>query len=155
MHGEFDRLLQKSVRCFAVTAMVLTFCGVGGCGDSRKLVPVSGSVTVDGEPAVGATLLFHPESDPAGVTASGTVRDDGTFTLVSGMDKGLTAGKYIVTVSWPDPSVKPTEAQMMMGMAEPGPDLLKGRYATKQGSGLSVEIAADTQQLPPFELEKP
>jgi predicted small lipoprotein YifL len=40
----------------ASIAIALTGCGSGG----PTLLPVTGSVTVDGKPANGATLIFHP-----------------------------------------------------------------------------------------------
>lgn len=125
---------------------------LSGCSsNSDKLFLVSGSVTVDGKPADGASILFHPD-DPAAVTASGVVNADGTFTLVSAMNEGVAAGKYRVTVTWPDPSKKPTKEQLMMGTAEPGPDLLKGKYATRDQTSLTAEISSSTTVLPPFEL---
>jgi hypothetical protein len=108
-----------------------------------------------GKPASGAVLMFHPDTDPTGVTASGTAGEDGTFVLTSGVDKGVTPGTYTVTVVWPDPSVKPTAAQMMQGMIEQGPDLLKGAYATKNVSKLKMEITSATTELPPIEVDGP
>lgn len=98
--------------------------------------------------------MFHPTDNPEGVTAAGTTNADGRYVLSSGVDLGVLPGSYVVTVSWPDPNVKPTEAQMMMGTAEPGPDLLKGRYSSKQKSGLNVEITHSTTEIEPFMLEK-
>ncbi|MCA9133125.1 MAG: hypothetical protein KDA45_08215 [Planctomycetales bacterium] len=124
---------------------------LSGCDTAPKLVPVSGSVTVKGKEVAGAVVLFHP-LDPELMPASGVTAGDGTFTLVSGPDAGIRPGKYKVTVTWPDPKFKPSKAAVMMGTAEDGPDLLKGRYATKDKTTLTAEIAADTTQLPPFEL---
>jgi hypothetical protein len=127
--------------------MLLTSLGCGG----PKLVDVTGTITVDGRPAEGAALLFHPESG-TGSVSSGVANSEGKFSLVSNMEKGVLPGRYKVTVIWPDPSRKPTETQIMMGTAEPGPDLLKGRYASKDKSGLTAEIVASSKALPPFEL---
>jgi len=41
----------------------------------------------------------------------------------------------------------------MMGNAEPGPDLPKGRYIMKEKSGLIAEISSSTKELPIFELK--
>ena len=89
-----------------------------------------------------------------GVTAAGTTDSQGSFTLTSGMDKGLTPGKYAVTAVYPDPAVKPTQAQMMQGTFEPGPDLLKGKYANKATTSLEVEITSSTKELPVIALTK-
>ncbi len=110
----------------SVATLTLIGCGPGG----PKLVPATGSVTVKGKPAAGAVVMFHP-SDNKLPTASGVVGSDGTFKLMSNGEVGIIAGDYQVTLTWPDPSKKPTEAQIMMGTAEPGPDLLKASTRPK------------------------
>lgn len=124
----------------------------GGCSSAAKLIPVSGSVTVKGKPAEGAVVLFHPEGNPTGMTASGVAGADGSFALVSATETGVAAGKYKVTIIWPDASKKPTPSQIMMGTAEDGPDLLQGKYASRDKSPLTAEVTATTTKLPPFEL---
>lgn len=135
------------VATLAVSSVVV--CGCNGGGEA--LVQVTGSVTVGGKPAEGASILFHPE-DPGAVTASGVVNADGTFNLVSSMKEGVAAGRYKVTITWPDPTQQPTKEQIMMGTAEPGPDLLKGKYATRDKTTLIAEVTSSTSTLPPFEL---
>lgn len=95
--------------------------------------------------------MFHAE-DPEQVTVTGVADAAGIFTLVSGMDIGIAPGKYIVTVTWPDASKKPTQTQIMMGTDEPGPDLLKGKYSSKARTTLTAEIDDTTTTLPPFAL---
>lgn len=140
-------------RCGRASAVVVALLLTGGCSAGKPVVPVTGSVMVDGKPADGATILFFPKDDPAGVTASGAVDPDGKFALVSALEKGVAVGSYDVTVVWPDPSVQPTQQQIMMGNAEPGPDLLKGKYVVRGKSGLQAEITASTKELPAFELK--
>ncbi len=122
-----------------------------GCDAGTRLVPVTGSISVKGKPAAGASILFHAE-DPAAQTVSAVTAEDGTFSLMSGTEPGIAPGNYVVTVTWPDASKKPTSAQIMMGTADAGPDLLKGKYATKSASTLKVEITTSTTALPAFEL---
>ena len=53
-----------------------------GCGPSGPtLYPVSGSVTFNGQPAEGAVVVFQPAAGGSGLTPSGMVGADGTFTL--------------------------------------------------------------------------
>lgn len=143
------RLTHSTVGCIACVAICAALAGCGPAG--KRLIPVTGSVTVNGKPAAGASILFHSD-DPNAPTATGSVAADGTFSIVSGLDAGIAVGKYKVTVIWPDASKKPTEVQIMMGTAEPGPDLLRGKYAAKDSTTLSVEITSSTTTLPPFEL---
>ena len=133
-------------------SLYLTIALIAGCG-GPGLLKVSGKITVDGAPAVGAVLLFHPMDNKDASIASGVAGSDGTFTLTSGIIPGVSAGKYAISVTWPDPSHKPTEAQKMRGEAEPGADLLKGRYVIKEKSGLTAEISSSTKELPPFALK--
>ena len=78
---------------FSLLAMsaVLLLCLVG-CQSGQKLVPVTGSVTVKGKPAEGASVLFHPE-DPAAQTVSAVCAEDGTYSLMSGLEPGIAPGK--------------------------------------------------------------
>ncbi len=136
-------------------AILVTWLFIQGCSDGKSLVSITGKVNVKGQPAVGAVVLFHPESDPTGLTASGVVDQTGTYTLSSGLDKGIAPGKYIVTVSWPDPTVQTTPEQMMQGMVADAPDLLEGAYATRNVSSLRAEVPTTSAEIPPFELEIP
>jgi hypothetical protein len=138
-----------------LTATACVCLLLAGCGKSDDIVQVQGTVLVNGERASGAQVIFHPVGDDAGIVASGVTGEDGAYRLMSGLEKGIRPGSYRVTVIWPDPDVRPTEQEIMMGTAEQGPDLLKGRYASRDKSELQVEISSDTTEIPPFELTKP
>lgn len=142
-----------AVRSLALfTSMFCALFGVVcGCNSGTSLIPVDGTITVGGKPAEGATLMFHP-ADPKDATGSAVAEVDGTYKVVTGGEPGLVKGKYTVTVTYPDPTKKPTQAQIMMGTAEPGPDLLKGKYSSKATSPLSVEITSASSKLQPFDL---
>ena len=125
------------------------------CSSGDGLHPVRGQVSVNGDPAAGAVIVFHPDGGGLqAVPPTAVVAPDGTFALATGDKPGAAAGNYVVTVTWADTSKKPTEQQVMMG-ANPydGPDRLKGRYATPQQSPLRAEVKAGDNRLPPFELK--
>jgi len=64
------------------------------------LVPVSGSVTLDGKPLEGATLSFVPVSgNVVNTPGSDVTGPDGNFTMTYNGRAGLAAGKYKVLVS--------------------------------------------------------
>src|SRR5262249_41645119 len=127
---------------------------VASCSADVALHPVRGKVSVNGAPAPGAVLVFHPEGgDMKSIPATATTGADGTFTLVTGDKPGARTGKYLVTVVWPDPTKNPTEQQAMMGMSPDAPDLLGGRYATLERSTLRAEIKAGENTLEPFDLK--
>ena len=79
---------------------------VSGCGDSGpkdsvyKLVPVSGTVTFDGKPAVGAFISFKPTGTTNGNGASAAVDAVGKFKITNPNGKeGIPVGSYVVLVS--------------------------------------------------------
>ena len=140
--------LQFSWRLIVANLAIVLIAGCGG----PTLPKVTGKITVNGTPAVGAVLLFHPVNADAKL-ATGVANSDGIYTLTSDMLEGVHPGKYSVSLTWPDPAHKPSAAQIMRGDGEPGADLLKGRYVMKEKSGLSVEITSSTKELPPFDLK--
>jgi hypothetical protein len=88
--------LRRPARLVGLT--VLLIAG-GGCGDRRSPVPVSGTVTVDGQPVEGATVTFHPlDDDREGRPATGLTDKTGTFRLTTGTEDGARPGAYKVVV---------------------------------------------------------
>ena len=73
-----------------------------GCGGGPKLHPVTGTVTMDGEPLAECTIMFTP-TDGAGTSAVAVTKDDGSFDVqtTSGakIGTGMLAGNYSVTLS--------------------------------------------------------
>lgn len=130
---------------------VLCLAAFAGCSGGPRLVPVTGKVTVNGKPAEGAIVMFHPE-DATQNTSSATATADGTLKPFTNGEPGLIVGRYKVTLTYPDPSKKPTQAQLMMGTADVGPDLLKGKYASKANTTLSIEVTSSSTTFGPFEL---
>ncbi len=141
-----------------VTLFALLITTVGsltGCGKAGpSLVQVTGSLSVDGKPANGATLIFHPKDKEMKLVPAATTDENGKFKLATSAREGVPAGSYDVTVTWPDPSVQPTPAQKLQGLGDPGPDLLAGKYSSKATSGLKADITSSTKELPPFQLNK-
>ena len=77
----------------------LTLLGLVGCGGGLGTVPVSGTVTVDGNPMEGVIIQFLPD-DPSGMAASGTTDGSGAFKLTTEINgDGALPGSYKVTVS--------------------------------------------------------
>lgn len=92
----------------ALTAVFCSTIFIAGCGggpdDAPDLAPVSGTVMLDGKPAGGLTVEFHPNTD-AGTTgpmSTGVTNDDGTFMLASSTGRGgAVIGDHIVLVKCP------------------------------------------------------
>jgi hypothetical protein len=133
-----------------IAAILFLIPGIVGCGKAGpSLVPVKGSVTVDGKPADGAVLIFHPTGGK-GTIASAAADSNGAFSITSNGAPGVVTGSYKVTATWPDPAKKP---KVTLGASpEDAPDLLEGRYVSVDKSPTTVEITAATKELPPIEL---
>ena len=144
-------IMTAHIRILASVSSIVFLAFLTGCGGGTKVVQVSGSVSVDGKPADGAALLFFPAGD--GSVASATCNAEGKYKLFCDGEPGIPQGSYSVAIRWPDPAVKPTPAQKMTGMFEEGPDLLKGKYESKQKTTLKADITASTSELPLFDLK--
>jgi len=81
--------------CILVAAASLT-----GCNSGPKLVPVTGTVTLDGKPLDGANIAFSPhpgnEYPAQGTDVTGA---EGNYKLSTNGRAGLPPGKYTVSIS--------------------------------------------------------
>jgi hypothetical protein len=116
---------------------------------NQGLYPVSGSVTYEGAPAVGAAVFFYRHGgDPMNDhMLMGIVQDDGSFEIVCGsLGKGAPVGDYDVVIEWKQPS------NQGKGVANHATDKLRGRYADPKRPLLHAKVEAKTNLLPRFEL---
>ena len=124
-----------------VAVVLLLILGCGGEDWQAPTQPVSGQVTINGIPPVGA--LVHLESAAGAVDARnskpwGKVRADGTFALTTyELDDGAPVGEYIFTIVWPEDSSKPSLF-----------DRLGRRYASSDRSPYRVTVREGGDLLP-------
>jgi hypothetical protein len=89
-------MISMNVRIFCVAALLFS-----GCGDSESssvvTAPVSGKVTMDGQPLVGATVNYFTDS----FSTSDVTKEDGTYTLPTGAEVGQNT-VYITKFIAPD-----------------------------------------------------
>ena len=145
--------MNKWLSFCAVFSMALSIITAAGCGSGSSLVPTKGKLTVDGKPAEGASILFHPIAGPPAKIAAAAVSADGSFAISTDGKLGVEPGTYDLSVTWPGPAPKQNDQQKMFELAEPGPDQLKGRYVTKEKAKLQIEIKPDTKELAPIDLK--
>jgi len=115
----------KMCRCAA--AAVAAAGLLVGCGESGpKLVPVSGTVTLNGKPLEGASIAFQPTSQD-GIPAGDVTGPDGNYKAITKGRSGVMPGKYkvVVTKSLIDPAKirpefkdDPSMAQLSLGPME-------------------------------------
>ncbi|GIW78464.1 MAG: hypothetical protein KatS3mg105_0271 [Gemmatales bacterium] len=84
--------------------IALLFVVAIGCGDGRKYVPVSGTVTYKGKPLANASVIFQPiaeDNENPGSGSFGRTDEEGRFTLkrIDGQGEGALAGKHRVSIS--------------------------------------------------------
>src|SRR5262245_11610288 len=87
------------IRRVLVPGFAVLLVAAAGCGNQRGPVPISGTVTLDGEPVEGATVTFHTVgTDKEGKPATGETDKSGTFRLRTGTDDGVRPGEYKVVI---------------------------------------------------------
>ena len=115
-------------------AMLAAMAIVAGCGESGpRLVPVSGTVTINGKPLEGAEVTFLPtESNENGQPGVDTSGPEGNIKPMTRGRAGLVPGPYKVKVikSRVDPSRVPAELKDDRAMAEL---MLNGDVALQPG----------------------
>jgi hypothetical protein len=169
-------MIHRALMATAVAA--LAWSCVSCSGTAEGLSPVRGKVLCNGQPAAGAVLLFHRESEgealPASVASaipSAIANDDGSFTVESQpLGYGAAPGKYKVLVQWPDDSDtakarsgSKTKTASLAGKTvavtkriklDPvAPDRLKGRYMNSSKPQFHAEVKAGPTDLGTLELE--
>ncbi len=91
-------MLRKRLCWITLVTLAAGLVCLNGCGPSRPTtVPVDGTVTLDGEPLEGASVVFTPEGE--GKVAVGTTDSAGKFTLTTYTPgDGAVVGTHKVTV---------------------------------------------------------
>jgi hypothetical protein len=123
-------------RLSIVLIIAVLLPAIVGCGNG--LAKVSGTVTLDGQPAGGddisTTVNFHRESG-GGAPAVGIVDASGEYTVKTGSQDGLEPGVYLVTIAVK--RITPPKTQDSM----PQPKLLSAAKFSRVGeSGLRSEV---------------
>lgn len=86
---------RMGIVCWGLVAGLLV---VAGCGVS--LVPVSGKVTLNGEPAAKLQVLFEPKDPSRGAAGMGFTKADGSYEIhYPGSQIGAPTGDYIVRIT--------------------------------------------------------
>ena len=125
-----------------------------GCG-SGKFAPVSGTVTMNGQPLAGALVIFSPiakeGSIDAGPGSSGKTNDKGEYTLTSDTGRtGALVGKHRVSVSLMNPGTGESDDRRRPGQLV---NQVPVRYNGK--TELTYEVPAGGTDKADFALKSP
>lgn len=120
--------------------VLLVLVTAAGCGQSSGLVPVTGTVMLDGSPLDRARVVFHPQPGVKGNGGDGVTDQTGRFLLRSPQGrKGIFPGDYTVSVTSLELSEKAEK-----------------RVAEMRAQGLApTVVAADTKETLPLVYTKP
>jgi len=117
-------------------------------GSRLSVSAVTGKVLVEGTPAEGANVVFHPLDPKQEVKPRGAVGADGTFKLTTYLPgDGAPSGDYKVTVEWCRMIETP------QGDPIPGPNLLPVEWSKPETTIHKVTVSGRTE-VPPFEVTK-
>jgi len=129
-----------------------------GCGPSGlKTSPVTGKVTIDGQPAVNCRIDFQPIHE-ANQVASGQIAEDGSYTLLTGVSgtPGAMVGKYKVVLvpMGGDMAMGDEEPDYMSGSADPtaGPEseepgMVPKEYMSAETTPKEVEVTSGANTI--------
>jgi hypothetical protein len=133
-------------RLSAVALAALLLLPACGKSDRVETFPVKGKVLVDGKPAKGAHVAFHPkEATDRPYAPSAQTDDNGEFSLATFVTgDGAPAGEYDVTI------VVPIRYNPISTLWEG--DKLNGKYSKKETPAKRITVEKRPQDLPPFEL---
>jgi hypothetical protein len=132
-----------------VGTLLSVFVAFSGCSEPRVPVfPVSGKVTYQGKPPVGAQVVLHAQSvdETYGVAPVGVVKSDGTFAITAyEPEDGAPEGEYVATIQW-------FKTITNEGGTGAGPNVLPEKYASAQTSPIKVKVRGPTQ-IPPIAIQ--
>jgi len=126
-------------------------CGsLAGCSKSGdSLVPVSGRVMVDGKPAAGAAIVFHPANAANGTHPVAQVDANGDFQLTTiRSGDGAVPGEYRVTLTW---YVSAPRRKGLEGEESAVRNLIPDKYARSESTPISTTVRPEANEL--FRIE--
>ena len=155
--------MQKSLSRVGLSLLVLasTIGVLAGCGSGEptmNLVPVTGTVTLNGEPLEEANVRFF-DVNGKNQAASGKTDSDGKYNLGFSTYKGAMAGQYKVVIEHlTDLKGKPLivdegmDAQMLM-MEGKAKQNLHPNYSSFTDTKLSAEVKSGSTKAFDFALK--
>jgi hypothetical protein len=151
------------VKALLIGSLLIVVAVLTGCGDGRPaLVEAVGTVTVNGKPVEGATVVLQPievEAKDFARPAAGVTDANGEFHLGAyGDGEGVPAGKYAVGIEKRE-LVGELPANYNAEMPEATPlkyrMIVPKQYNDPAQSGLTVEATSSGLEPATFDLKGP
>ncbi len=149
-------MLRPAVALLVLLLIVIALVNLSG-RDSESLYPAEGTLRVNGKPAHGAVVVFHPQNSGklSATQPVGYVGPDGRYRLTSTNRVGAPPGDYVVTVSWFVPAQAKT-TKKSLGFVDPEKggtvEKLGFRYSNRQKSTITRTLVRGNNEVEPIEL---
>ena len=142
--------LQKSRQMVGGLVVATIVALAGGCGGPYDAA-VTGVITIDNAPVPRGTVKFLPQQ--AGPPGYGLIGSDGSYEVMTGRERGLQSGSYVVTVVAneesipnPEPSLPPRPGKPITPPWYRIPAQSPLKFTVEPGSN---EIDLDLSSQPP------
>ena len=139
--------------------LLAVFISVPGCKKGPPVVPVTGVVTLEGEPLEGANVNFIPSAEN-GLEGFGKTDASGKFVLSNQIepDAGVLPGEYKVTVrkaveKWDGKSYKDVPGGEPIKDSKAVESIAR-RYSSLSNTELKATVTKDGENKFTFELKK-
>ena len=143
-------VLRQSAMACLLALMLFPGCGGEGKDDLSKerlasmaggvlkdVVPVSGTVLVDGAPVEGVFISIHDEAGGAPIKTTKTDKDGKYCWATNVSCDGLEPGNYLLSFKYM-PNMNPKK--------DAAPDLFKGKYKSPKKNEYKLTVAAGAPQ---------
>jgi hypothetical protein len=128
------RLIQNLTLRSSCSALGLIALCVTGCGGTYN-ASVTGVVKLNNNALQRGMVTFTPESK--GPSAYSAIGNDGSYSVKTGLESGLPAGKYVVTVAGNEQS---TPSSVPALPPKPGKPITPAWYRTPRESPLKFQV---------------
>lgn len=146
--GSTTKNLASCVRSAATMALALLLVPSGCNRSGLDLVPVTGEVTFNEVPVVGAGVIFVPTQ--GGLPGMAVTDAEGQFELKTANEEGAKVGPYQVTISKIQTITIPQQHGFPMYQTK---SLIPPKYRKTTTSGLNVDVVDDDNHFE-FELKE-
>jgi len=145
--------MKRSRICYRLVLLVTGFLLVTGCSGGPSLAPVSGRVTLDGQPLADATVGFYPVGAHGDVMSSGKTNSNGEYSLKTVMknETGAVVGKHRVSITV-EPDLAGNTDLPADKLPKSRPPKLPARYQGQE-SELSCDVPSGGKTDANFDLK--